>query len=71
VADLNRAPAGLVLGDKACGPRLPEPTEAGLRVTTQAQAAQVMAAASPRSLMGVAAGPRPGSPGAICRVGSG
>jgi hypothetical protein len=71
VADLNRASAGLALGDKACGPSLPEPTEAGLRVTTQAQAAQVMAVAQRLPLMGVAAGLRPGSLGTSCRLGSG
>jgi hypothetical protein len=45
VADLNRAPAGVVVGTYHL-PELPEPTEAGLRVTTQAQAAQLLAAAT-------------------------
>jgi len=45
VADLNRAPAGVILGGRGL-PTLPDPTEAGLRVTTQAQAAQLMAAAT-------------------------
>lgn len=74
-ADLNRAPAGVVLTGRGAPPRLPEPTAAGLQVTTQAQAAQALAAATRDGGLNLAAakllskiGRQPQAPAALPEV---